>query len=173
MKDKTLPKFPPRTPRARLPKKPCLWCGQEFQPLSRKHHCCSFACRIANYDRRTNPPQVNTPKLYTHTCEECGKSYHSRAAKQKYCSPACRAAGDRSIRYVQPNDQAKDRPYYPGTAALIRKWHSQGESLEELSKQLCRSVDNLQHALQGLEQVPDSAQQPQTQSQAQKGGPTP
>lgn len=81
--------------------RPCIQCGDMFEPATRQFTVCSDACRLArkNEARRKSPIR---------SCRECGAPFHSELNAEGMCGDACRAER------IRKRDAArKRRPDYP------------------------------------------------------------
>jgi len=72
--------------------RPCVECGEVFQPRTERNIRCSQQCRYISdkrrvYVRRTIPRMSGT--LKPKECEVCQKTFQPKAGSQKYCSPTC------------------------------------------------------------------------------------
>ena len=72
--------------------RPCVECGEIFQPRNSKNVLCSNDCRYINdkrraYERGTIPRMPGT--LKPKECLVCKRTYQPKAGSQKYCSPTC------------------------------------------------------------------------------------
>ena len=72
--------------------RPCVECGEVFQPRNQRNILCSQQCRYVNdkrraYVRGTIPRMPGT--LKPKKCLVCKKKFQPKAGSQKYCSPTC------------------------------------------------------------------------------------
>ena len=72
--------------------RPCVECGEVFQPRNQRNILCSQECRYVNdkrraYERGTIPRMPGT--LKPKNCLVCQKTFQPKAGSQKYCSPTC------------------------------------------------------------------------------------
>ena len=72
--------------------RPCVECGEVFQPRTERNILCSQQCRYINdkrraYVRGTIPRMPGT--LKPKDCLVCKKTFQPKAGSQKYCSPTC------------------------------------------------------------------------------------
>ena len=72
--------------------RPCVECGEVFQPRTERNILCSQQCRYINdkrraYVRGTIPRMPGT--LKPKNCLVCKKEFQPKAGSQKYCSPTC------------------------------------------------------------------------------------
>ena len=72
--------------------RPCVECGEVFQPRTERNILCSKECRYINDKRRayvrgtiSRMPGTLKPK----ECLVCQKTFQPKAGSQKYCSPTC------------------------------------------------------------------------------------
>ena len=73
--------------------RPCVECGEVFQPKTERNILCSQECRYINdkrraYVRKTISRMPGT--LDSKECLVCQKTFQPKAGNQKYCSPTCK-----------------------------------------------------------------------------------
>lgn len=59
----------------------CDWCGEEFTPLSYRHHFCSSGCATAHGN--------SLARHECGPCPTCGAMFRSRSPGKKYCRVEC------------------------------------------------------------------------------------
>lgn len=73
-----------------LPPIPCVFCGKEFIPQSRKTLYCSRECRVYRFQKSVRERNTRELADMRIICIFCGKVFSPAKKFQKYCSVKCR-----------------------------------------------------------------------------------
>lgn len=132
-----------RARRVPLPERACLVCGQTYLPRRRTQKTCgSEECqrKWANRTSQLRGKRSRSPRPKPQAgkpCKLCGLPVGKWGCGE-YCSQGCKTADE---------DGSARRELYPGTAGLIRKWHGEGMSPEEIANLLERDLRQVKEVL--------------------------
>jgi hypothetical protein len=85
----------PREPRPweLPPRRDCLWCGRDYQPLREHGRYCCDSCGAQARKARNGTTYRPAPTPDPRPCAHCGETFTpERRRDAKYCKPACSTA---------------------------------------------------------------------------------